>query len=255
MRLFTDAQAAFAREHARGRMNRELTDLINAKYGTAFTVAQVRNWKSNNKVWSGLSRQEINDKSIWPKLFTDEQEAFLVENYHGISNKELHELLTEKYGSVATLVQVKSFKQRHRLDSGLKGTEGIAPPNKGKRCPGQRNRGNYQKGHVPASKVAVGTTRVNAEGYAEKKVADPDKWRPMHLIEWESYNGGVPKDCVVVFKDQDRSNYRIENLEMITRAQLLQMNRHGLFHDDAELTATGISIAKLIDKAHRRQKE
>ena len=42
---------------------------------------------------------------------------------------------------------------------------------------------------------------------------------------------------------------------MITRAQLLQMNRNGLFFDDAELTETGINIARLMDTAYKKKKD
>lgn len=55
MRLFTEEQESFIRSHAAGLLNQELADLINQKYGLSVTRQQVKTWKHNRKISSGLS--------------------------------------------------------------------------------------------------------------------------------------------------------------------------------------------------------
>ncbi|WP_461198510.1 HNH endonuclease signature motif containing protein [Enterococcus sp. N249-2] len=54
-RLFTDEQISFIKKHAHGRTNTDLTDLINAAFRTSFTLKQIKGWKKNCKVSSGLT--------------------------------------------------------------------------------------------------------------------------------------------------------------------------------------------------------
>jgi hypothetical protein len=43
---------------------------------------------------------------------------------------------------------------------------------------------------------------------------------------WEQHNGEIPKGSVIIHIDGDRYNDSIDNLECITRAELLKRNRY-----------------------------
>lgn len=190
------------------------------------------------------------------RIFTKEKRQFMLDNYKGTFNKDLHKMFTEKFGEGVTLQQIKSFKVNNKLNSGLKGTEGREPPNKGKRCPNQRNSGNFKKGHKPKNTLEVGYEILKPDGYWKVKIAEPNVWKLKHIHVWEQYHGKEqPEDTVIIFKDRNTENFDPENLELITRAELLTMNRHGLIYDNPEATDVGVNVARLINKANSRRKD
>lgn len=52
--IFTEEMQAFISEHLEGRSTQDLTDLINEMYGTDFSVSQLRSYKKNHKLPSGI---------------------------------------------------------------------------------------------------------------------------------------------------------------------------------------------------------
>ena len=266
-RLLTPEQEEYLRNNSEGRMAIDLTELFNAKFGLNLTCAQIKNWKARNKVVSGLTRVEIANGFKHQKLFTEEQEAFLQANYKGISNKDLHRLLTTEFAVDVTVNQVKAFKQRNKLDSGLKGTEGIPPPNRGKRMTEymtpdaiERTKATrFQKGNKPATWLPVGSERVDAkDGYVLIKTKEPNVYEHKHRVIWEREHGLIPDGHNVIFLNGDRTDLRLENLALISKATHALINKNGLRYKDPELTKTGIIIGELIaeaGKANRRLKE
>jgi hypothetical protein len=57
-------------------------------------------------------------------------------------------------------------------------------------------------------------------GYGNTRV-----WPLLNRHVWEQNNGPIPPKHVVVFKDGDRSNCAIENLDLISMAELAHRNR------------------------------
>lgn len=87
----------------------------------------------------------------------------------------------------------------------------------------------FQPGHKPHTWQPVGTEVWSTDGYLKRKVADDDvpsrfNWRFVHVLVWEEHHGPVPDGHVVTFRDGDRSNFSIENLECIPRSDLGQRN-------------------------------
>ena len=80
----------------------------------------------------------------------------------------------------------------------------------------------------------VGTLRVNSDGYLERKINDDfpihRRWRYEQIVVWEAAHGPLPAGHAVVFKDGNKMNVALDNLECISRAELLRRNsthRHG----------------------------
>ena len=101
----------------------------------------------------------------------------------------------------------------------------------------------------------VGSERINIEGYTEVKVANPNKWRLKHRVIWEQHNGEIPKGCAIIFADGDKSNLDIDNLLLVSRQQLLVLNRNNLISEDKEITKTGINIANIMIKLSEIEKD
>lgn len=46
----------------------------------------------------------------------------------------------------------------------------------------------------------------------------------------------------------------VENLALVTKSEMLIINKKRLIHNNAELTSTGLTVAKLIDKVNKVKK-
>lgn len=122
--------------------------------------------------------------------------------------------------------------------------KGHVPANKGMRRPGwfagrmretQFRRGE-RSGAAARNWKPVGTILPDSEGYLRIKVreavhgAEPTGfgnskvWPCLHHQVWEQHNGPIPPGHAVAFKDRDRANCAIENLECIPRAELARRN-------------------------------
>jgi len=100
----------------------------------------------------------------------------------------------------------------------------------------------------------VGTTRLNKDGYLERKINDDfpihRRWRGEHLVIWEAKNGPLPKKgYAVAFKDGDKTNLVEANLELITRAELLRRNGvHRWGEDIARVIQLKGAITRQLNK-------
>ena len=88
-------------------------------------------------------------------------------------------------------------------------------------------------GEMPHNWKPIGTYRTTANGYLERKIADTGCSRrdfvPVHHLVWRMHGGTVPRGHALVFRDGDKTNTDINNLELITRRELMARNtRHRL---------------------------
>lgn len=187
------------------------------------------------------------------RLFTDEQEQFLRENYKGLGNQALTDLMNETFGMSLIIGQIKAFKSRHKLDSGLTGRfeKGQTSWNKGRKgwCPPGSEKGWFKKGNSPWNERQLGDERLEKGGYTYVKVEQKGtqwvRWRFKHRVIWEEHHGAIPEGHVVVFKDQDKTNFDIDNLELVKREEMALMNKHNLFTHDQELTTAGLLLSRV----------
>jgi len=112
--------------------------------------------------------------------------------------------------------------------------KGHVPANQGLRRPGW-TRGRmaetqFKKGNKPDTWVPVGTEVVDPDGYRKRKVSDDRtltsrfNWRFVHVLVWEKRHGRVPLGHAVVFRNGDRTDIRLGNLQLITRRELMRRN-------------------------------
>lgn len=108
---------------------------------------------------------------------------------------------------------------------------GSTPWNKGMTdfAPGGRSaETQFKPGNRPFNHRPVGAQRITKDGYLQRKVSDtgyaPRDWTDEHRLMWEAQHGPVPQGHVVVFRDGNRQNLRLDNLELISRADLIRRN-------------------------------
>jgi len=113
--------------------------------------------------------------------------------------------------------------------------KGHVPANKGLRrpgwAPGRMKETQFKKGERRGVAVRlykpIGTERIN-DGYLERKINDDlplqRRWRAVHLLLWEATNGPVPKRHVIAFRNGDKGDIRLDNLECLSRRRLMARN-------------------------------
>lgn len=86
----------------------------------------------------------------------------------------------------------------------------------------------FSKGTRPHNWRPVGFERVTFEGYLYRKVRDTgvskNDWQAVHTLLWIEHHGPLPEGLLVVFKDGNKNNIVIDNLELVSRAQLMARN-------------------------------
>lgn len=125
---------------------------------------------------------------------------------------------------------------RVRIGARTRFPKGHVPANKGLRRPGwfrgrmretQFKRGE-RRGVAARLYKPIGTERVSKDGYLERKINDglplQRRWRPAHLVLWESVHGPIPRGHALAFCNGDKTDIRLDNLELITRRALMARN-------------------------------
>jgi hypothetical protein len=106
----------------------------------------------------------------------------------------------------------------------------------------------------------IGSERISKDGYLERKVNDglplQKRWRAVHLILWESVNGPLPRGHAVAFKNGDKADIRIDNLELITRRELMARNTvHNLPKPVAQAVQLLGALRRQINRRTRDHEE
>jgi hypothetical protein len=154
--------------------------------------------------------------------------------------------------------------------------KGRIPWNKGLKhppgwSPGRMAETQFKKGQIVGSAaqrlMPIGGTRISKDGYLEVKYRDRNgqhgNFKGAHVLLWEQSHGRVkldngqvlkpgaklPKGFAIVFKDGDKTHITLENLELVSRAELMRRNSvHNLPKELAEV----IQLAGALKRKIRR---
>jgi hypothetical protein len=168
---------------------------------------------------------------------------------------ELHNKFFEKFRRKDVLeCNLKSLKQRKGWKTGRTGQfeKGNIPhPNAGPKGP---NKTSFKRGNRPHNWRPVGSKRLSKDGSIEIKTKEPKTWESLHVIIWAEKNGKIPDGYCVVFKNNDKTDTRLENLELVSRNENLQINRLHCSSMEEETKPVIRSIGKLIAKTNEAKK-
>lgn len=99
----------------------------------------------------------------------------------------------------------------------------------------------------------IGTLRVTKDGYLSRKVNDgmplQRRWKLEHVRLWEEANGPVPKGYAVKILNGQKQDVRLENLALISRADLMRANTvHNLPKPLAEVVQLRGALVRQINR-------
>lgn len=260
MKRYPEEVHRFIEANVKGTATRDLAQMVNQRFGTAFTEASMNAYKKNHKLKSGTKGG--NPKG-YSKVYPAEVQEYIKENaQRKESVKALAEAVNERFGTAYTYSQVKAYLKRHGILTGRTGRfeKGHVPANKGTHNGGWEPT-QFKKGNMPVNHKPVGTESVR-KGHKERgespriwvKVAEPNQWRMKSVIVWESHYGPVPKGKIVIFLDGDTMNTDISNLALIDKNTNVRLNQLGLRTQSREYTLAAISVAELVIKTAEAKK-
>jgi hypothetical protein len=151
---------------------------------------------------------------------------------------------------------------------------GHVPANKGLRrpgyAPGRMAETQFKKGDRTGIAAKnwrpIGTIRADGEGFLRIKVREGVKgeaygfgntkiWPLLNRHTWEQHRGPIPPSHAVIFMDGDRANCAIENLDCISRRELMRRNSvHRLPKELADLIQLSGALKRQLRK-HEKQND
>jgi hypothetical protein len=193
-------------------------------------------------------------------IYTEEEKEYLRTQCKEYDIITLVKLFNKKFKRDKTYKAISSSLKRYGFKTGRTGRyePGQEPANKGKRreefmsAEGIKNSSltRFKTGQEPINHRPVGSERVTVDGYIEIKIAEPRKWTHKHRVVYETAFGKIPKGMIITFLDGNKQNMELSNMNCITKAENLIMNRNKLYSKDPERTKTGVLIAKVMNKTN-----
>jgi hypothetical protein len=255
----------YLRSHYGSIPAREIAETLRRSLMSVYTAARD----------SGLRKRQPAKRKPW----SAEDHDYLRRAYADTSTREiaatLGRTLTTVYQQARALGLEKSeaylaspaacrLRRGDNIGAAYRFKPGQVPANKGLRrpgwSPGRMKETQFKKGvrGGVAEKLwkPIGTERISKDGYLERKINNDlplqRRWRAVHLILWEEAHGPLPAGYAVAFKNGDKSDIRLDNLELITRAELMQRNT--IHHLPTELKEVIHLKGRLLRRIRRKEK-
>ncbi|MDA3542521.1 HNH endonuclease [Acinetobacter sp. AOR18_HL] len=192
-----------------------------------------------------------------PIRYTAEQLDYVKSNCT-LERKELTKRFNEKFNTNISIDNISGLCKRNKWKTGRTGCfeKGSVPPNKGTKGLTGANRTSFKKGQYPWNKEPIGYERIDKkDGYIHIKIAEPNIFALKHRHIWEKHFGPVPDKHVIAFKNQDKSDCRIENLILMKKSEMVRYSQS--FHKLANpiTNETCLIMAKVKTKACQLKKE
>lgn len=268
---WTTEQDAYLFERYPTTDNRELTPAFNRRFGTHRSQSSIAQRARKLGALKAEGHKHPMPRTFWD----DEKRAWFASFVPGHTETEISAEHERLYGTPLTRGQIKSAKGSFGVKSGTVGgrfEKGHEPANKGKTweelgisedVQKRMRKTCFKKGEVrdrPDGWIKpIGYERVNKDGYIEVKVRDSAidgiqpkvpgqfncNYRMKHHIVYEQTHGPIPDGCNVVFANNDKSDFRPENLVAVPRSLWAVIVRRHMEYHDAESLQACMAIAKL----------
>lgn len=201
------------------------------------------------------------------KKWTDDELHYLKSNFPNTYTKDLCNILHKSYTQIAGKAYVLRLKKspeflkmelgkqadRLRIDGAkYRFKIGSTPPNKGKPMPEELYKRfaptMYQKGHEPHNEKHDGAERITKDGYIQIRISK-NVYKLKHRVVYEKHHGTIPDDMKIRFKDGNKLNVCIDNLEAISYADNMAQNTIMRFPKEVRQTIRILNkIKKVINE-------
>ena len=159
--------------------------------------------------------------------YSQEQLDFIQSNCF-MERKSLTEKVNTTFGTTYSADQIKSLCTRRKWNTGRTGyfQKGSIPLNKGTKGLTSANKTSFKKGQITWNKKPIGYERVcSKDGYVLIKTAEPGLFELKYRVVWENEKGPIPSGHVIAFKNQDKTDCRIDNLILMSKSEMARSTK------------------------------
>lgn len=117
--------------------------------------------------------------------------------------------------------------------------KGNIPWNKGQKGIHLSTETEFKKGASNPNKKPIGFTTIRKQKDKKRrwiKIGNPNQWELNAVYIWKKNYGDIPKGLVVHHKNKNSLDDRIENLELLTRAEHINIHRFNIAKDRLDQT-------------------
>jgi hypothetical protein len=206
--------------------------------------------KLKRTMWTDT--EVIQLRVLYPVTYTATLAQLLNRSQSSVNGKasELKLYKCEAFRAKELAIQGKRLRV---IGAGSKFKKGQVPLNKGKKqseymtaeAIEKTKATQFKKGQLPHNTTYDGHERICKDGYIEVRIS-LGVYKAKHRLLWEQHNGAIPHNMIVVFKDKNKKNIVLTNLEMITKNE--NMRRNSIVNIHPELRKTHELINKLNKK-------
>lgn len=212
-------------------------------------------FRAGKRLWS--LADDVTLRAIYPDMPTQEVSRRLRRTCCAI-NARADKLGLRKSEAYLASPHACRLRRGDNVGAAFRFPKGHVPANKGLRRPGwgpgRMKATQFKKGFA-TNWHPVGSTRL-VDGYLYRKVSDvrnvpwTRNWLPENRLVWEAAHGPVPAGYALAFKNGDRTDCRLDNLELISRRELMARNT---VHNLPKPLAQTIQLLGALNRQIRRR--
>ena len=262
-RIYTPELREIIRQVYQHHSGIETCRIINANFGLQMTEVALR-WVVSKYNLHKRGKYKGGPKA---RVYNDEQKAWLRRTYKKHDWRETCRRFNAKYGVNTNPSALRTWMNKNGIFAGGRDGKfdpGLTPWNAGTKGRTTRNSGSFKPGQMPPTLRPVGYERdPNREECVVVKVSDewdPARgkygiWKRKHHLVWEQHHGRpVPEDCVVIFDNGDLTDFRPENLSLLSRSEYLALRHQDYWEQPAEIKPALQTLTKLRMRIRVREK-
>ncbi|QIP16796.1 HNH endonuclease [Spirosoma aureum] len=208
---WSESERQFLRDNWETKTTQEIAEALNRPKAGVQTYAWrfLKLKKSPEAKFMAASKGQQSRKDA----YTEAEKQYLRDHWQTMTIQQMADALGRKAGSVKSMGQKKMrLKKTHESLSTLS-----------KRL----NAGQFKKGSISsnaildeAMPIRIRHSHKKRGGLAYKWIRVAwKKWIMYHVYLWEQAYGPAPEGMIVVFKNKDTMDCRLDNLELITRQE------------------------------------
>lgn len=99
----------------------------------------------------------------------------------------------------------------------------------------------FKKGQESHNTKPVGSERLDKDGYTYIKVEGRKKWQPKQRLIYSQKYGKIPPNHAIIFKDGNKQNFELDNLECVSIEELMARNTIHRYPQNVKLLLKRIS--------------
>lgn len=228
-------------------------------------MTKTRTYKTPKHVWSPCEVDLLRD--LYPDVPTGDIAALLDLGVGSVYQKAAT-LGIKKTTSFLTGVSAGRIQrgQQHPAMQAARFKPGQTPWNKGMEYhpSGRCAETQFKKGNRPQTWQPLGSLRITADGYLERKVTNlpgPNhvRWHGVHRLVWAAAHGPIPPRHMVVFKPGQKTTVleqiTADKLDCITRGENARRNHpHSKDPEMGRLSQLKGAITRQVNRIAREQR-